>query len=131
MTPYSKYQVERAKNGKGLVHIRCCYSNKYCVMWSKNHWWIVVMVMYLVRACARRWRCSNTPISSRPARDYACLWRLPEPGRSRDTHIWSLHQVTLETRLWERGLQHSRWKRPHKVRLLRQILEAQPKLDMG
>ncbi|RVW19125.1 hypothetical protein CK203_095135 [Vitis vinifera] len=21
-------------------------------------------------------------------------------GRSRDTHVWSLHQVTLETRLW-------------------------------
>ncbi|KAJ9697187.1 hypothetical protein PVL29_009110 [Vitis rotundifolia] len=41
VTPYSKYQVEMAKNGKGLVHIRCCYNNKYWVRWSKNHWWIV------------------------------------------------------------------------------------------
>ncbi|KAL6338355.1 hypothetical protein AAG906_018726 [Vitis piasezkii] len=39
--PYSKYHVEMAKNGKGLVHIRCCYNNKYWVRWSENHWWIV------------------------------------------------------------------------------------------
>ncbi|RVW76452.1 hypothetical protein CK203_056891 [Vitis vinifera] len=32
-----KVQVERAKNGKGLVHIRCCYSNKYCMMAILKH----------------------------------------------------------------------------------------------
>ncbi|GFY94418.1 hypothetical protein Acr_09g0008640 [Actinidia rufa] len=31
VSPYVKYEVEMAKNGKGLVHIRCCYNNKYWV----------------------------------------------------------------------------------------------------
>ena len=158
MIPYSKYQVERAKNGKGLVHIRCCYNNKYWVRWSKNHWWIVagadepdedqsswsctLFEPVYVDGDAQTLRLCHVQLEH-----YACLWRLPppygsclfagsaspdkdlcdvctiidwesllilpklspsraimattsEPGRSRDTHIWSLHQVTLETRLW-------------------------------
>ncbi|CAB4299532.1 unnamed protein product [Prunus armeniaca] len=38
---YSKFHVEMAKGGKGLVHIRCSYNNKYWVRWSENHYWIV------------------------------------------------------------------------------------------
>ncbi|XP_028098184.1 uncharacterized protein LOC114297901 [Camellia sinensis] len=42
VSPYVKFQVELAKSGSGnLVHIRCCYNNKYLVRWSANHWWIV------------------------------------------------------------------------------------------
>ncbi|KAF5956866.1 hypothetical protein HYC85_004091, partial [Camellia sinensis] len=43
-SPYAKFKVEMAKtsNAKGLVHIRCCFNNKYLVRWTPNHWWIVV-----------------------------------------------------------------------------------------
>ncbi|KAM1157379.1 hypothetical protein ACFX1X_028302 [Malus domestica] len=36
---YAKYEVETAKNGgnKGLVHIRCCYNNKYWVSVTGTH----------------------------------------------------------------------------------------------
>ncbi|KAL7195973.1 hypothetical protein ACSBR1_036076 [Camellia fascicularis] len=42
-SPYAKFEVEMAKtsNAKGLVHIRCCFNNKYLVRWTPNHWWIV------------------------------------------------------------------------------------------
>ncbi|ONI21764.1 hypothetical protein PRUPE_2G087400 [Prunus persica] len=38
---YSKFHVEMAKGGTGLVHIRCCYNNKYWVRCSDNYYWIV------------------------------------------------------------------------------------------
>ncbi|KAI8023914.1 hypothetical protein LOK49_LG03G00180 [Camellia lanceoleosa] len=41
---YSKYELEKANtssNGNVLVHIKCCYNNKYFVRWSPNHWWIL------------------------------------------------------------------------------------------
>ncbi|KAI9077515.1 hypothetical protein K1719_040537 [Acacia pycnantha] len=41
VTPYAKFEVEMAKSGNGLVHIRCCYNNKYWVREKKNSWWIV------------------------------------------------------------------------------------------
>ncbi|KAF5956324.1 hypothetical protein HYC85_003549 [Camellia sinensis] len=44
VSPYTKYELEMAKSthyGKGLVHIRCCYNNKYLVRWSPKHNWIV------------------------------------------------------------------------------------------
>ncbi|KAI9114191.1 hypothetical protein K1719_014841 [Acacia pycnantha] len=41
VSPYAKFVVEMAKSGNGLVHIRCCYNNKYWVRWTQNHWWIV------------------------------------------------------------------------------------------
>lgn len=37
---YAKFEVEQAKIGNGLVHIRSVYNNKYWVRWSSNHWWI-------------------------------------------------------------------------------------------
>ncbi|CBI37298.3 uncharacterized protein LOC100251726 [Vitis vinifera] len=90
MTPYSKYHVEMAKNGKGLVHIRCCYNNKYWVRWSENHWWIVagadetdedqslwtctLFEPVYVDGDAQTLRFRHVQLGH-----YACLWRLPPP----------------------------------------------------
>ncbi|KAI9114103.1 hypothetical protein K1719_014753 [Acacia pycnantha] len=41
MSPDVKFEVEMAKSGNGLVHIRCCYNNKYWVRETQNSWWIV------------------------------------------------------------------------------------------
>ncbi|RVW76460.1 hypothetical protein CK203_056871 [Vitis vinifera] len=54
--PYSKYQVERAKNGKGLVHIRCCYKQQ------------------ILDGNAQTLRFLHVQLGH-----YACLWRLPPP----------------------------------------------------
>ncbi|KAF5942395.1 hypothetical protein HYC85_020037 [Camellia sinensis] len=32
VSQYTKYQVEMAKCGNGLVHVRCCYNNKYWIL---------------------------------------------------------------------------------------------------
>lgn len=41
LSPFSKIEVVPAAK-TGLVHIRCCYNNKYwAARSSKNHWWIV------------------------------------------------------------------------------------------
>ncbi|CAI0386428.1 unnamed protein product [Linum tenue] len=37
---YAKFEVKMAKSGDGLVHLKCCYNNKYLVRWSPKHWWI-------------------------------------------------------------------------------------------
>ena len=90
ITPYSKYHVEMAKNGKGLVHIRCCYNNKYWVRWSENHWWIVagadetdedqslwtctLFEPVYVDGDAQTLRFRHVQLGH-----YACLWRLPPP----------------------------------------------------
>ncbi|KAL6337933.1 hypothetical protein AAG906_005398 [Vitis piasezkii] len=90
VTPYSKYQVERAKNGGGLVHIRCCYNNKYWVRWSKNHWWIVAGADEPDEDQSS-WSCTlfepvHVDDDAQTLRfrhvqlgHYACLWRLPPP----------------------------------------------------
>ncbi|XP_022157618.1 uncharacterized protein LOC111024279 [Momordica charantia] len=43
VSPYAKFEVEeaRAKGKRGLVHIRCCYNNKYWVRWSAKSKYIV------------------------------------------------------------------------------------------
>lgn len=40
VSPYAKFEVEMATSGRGLVHVRSCYNNKYWVRWSKNHFHI-------------------------------------------------------------------------------------------
>ncbi|TQD90952.1 hypothetical protein C1H46_023473 [Malus baccata] len=45
VSTYAKFHVEMAKSSgatKGLVHIRCCYNNKYWVRRLQTHNWIVV-----------------------------------------------------------------------------------------
>ncbi|KAK9090505.1 hypothetical protein Sjap_023682 [Stephania japonica] len=39
MSPNAKFEVKRAKCNEKLVHIRCCYNNKYWV--RKSQGWIV------------------------------------------------------------------------------------------
>ncbi|KAM1807805.1 hypothetical protein ACFX15_029874 [Malus domestica] len=44
VSTYAKFHVEMAKSSgatKGLVHIRCCYNNKYWVRRLQTHNWIV------------------------------------------------------------------------------------------
>ncbi|XP_023549484.1 uncharacterized protein LOC111807833 [Cucurbita pepo subsp. pepo] len=43
VNPFAKFEVEKAKekSNKGLVHIRCCYNNKYWVRWSGKSKYIV------------------------------------------------------------------------------------------
>lgn len=43
VNPKAKFEVERASTGTGLVHIRCCYNNKYWVtcQTSRDNIWIV------------------------------------------------------------------------------------------
>ncbi|KAK4275745.1 hypothetical protein QN277_018776 [Acacia crassicarpa] len=41
VSPYVKFEVEMAKIGNGLVHIRCCYNNKYWVRERQDGWWIL------------------------------------------------------------------------------------------
>lgn len=41
VSPYTKLEVEKAKIGKGYVHIRCCYNNKYWVLHSQSNQYIV------------------------------------------------------------------------------------------
>ncbi|KAI8545283.1 hypothetical protein RHMOL_Rhmol07G0029600 [Rhododendron molle] len=36
VSPYVKFEIERAKSNNGFVHIRCCYNNKYWVAKSSS-----------------------------------------------------------------------------------------------
>ncbi|XP_074270460.1 uncharacterized protein LOC141594203 [Silene latifolia] len=38
--PLAQFQVVTAESGHGLVHLKSCYSRKYLVRWSPNHYWI-------------------------------------------------------------------------------------------
>uniref|UniRef100_A0A5B6Z2I7 Agglutinin domain-containing protein n=1 Tax=Davidia involucrata TaxID=16924 RepID=A0A5B6Z2I7_DAVIN len=84
VSPYAKYEVEPAKSGNGLVHIRCCYNNKYWVRWSQNHWWIVAGADE-PEEDQSKWSCTlfkpvyvdATTVRFRHVQlgHYACLWR--------------------------------------------------------
>ncbi|XP_022157621.1 uncharacterized protein LOC111024281 isoform X2 [Momordica charantia] len=41
VSPYTKFEVEYSDLGKGYVHIRCCYNNKYWVRQSSKSSYIV------------------------------------------------------------------------------------------
>lgn len=41
LSPYSKFEVESSKMVSGLVHLRCCYNNKYWGRSSKDNLWII------------------------------------------------------------------------------------------
>ncbi|CAB4299558.1 unnamed protein product [Prunus armeniaca] len=92
---YSKFHVEMAKGGKGLVHIRCSYNNKYWVRWSENHYWIVAGANE-PEEDQSKWSCTLfEPVyvdNKDPAQGvrfrhvqlghYACLWRVAPPKDS-------------------------------------------------
>ncbi|KAI9114210.1 hypothetical protein K1719_014860 [Acacia pycnantha] len=93
VSPYAKFEVEMAKSGNGLVHIRCCYNNKYWVRWTENHWWIVagadepeedqskwsctLFKPIYVDANAKKVRFLHVQL-----KHYACLWRTAAPYAS-------------------------------------------------
>ncbi|XP_038875088.1 uncharacterized protein LOC120067616 [Benincasa hispida] len=41
VSPYTKFEIEKSNIGKGYVHIRCCYNNKYWVLQSQSSHYIV------------------------------------------------------------------------------------------
>ncbi|KAM7503035.1 hypothetical protein LguiB_001939 [Lonicera macranthoides] len=83
VTRYTKYKIEMAKIGGGLVHIKCCYNNKYLVQRSPSQWWIVAGADEPVEDRSR-WSCTlfePVPLDSKTIRfrhvqlgNYACLW---------------------------------------------------------
>ncbi|KAM7472626.1 hypothetical protein LguiA_010809 [Lonicera macranthoides] len=85
LSPYAKYEVEMAKTGDGLVHIKSCYNNKYFVRWSTHHWWIVAGADE-PEEDKSKWSCTLfeiLPMDGKMIRfrhvqlgHYACLWRL-------------------------------------------------------
>lgn len=93
VSPYAKFEVEMAKSGNGLVHLRCCYNNKYWVRWTQNHWWIVagadepqedqsqwsctLFKPISVNAEAKTFRLLHVQLGH-----YACLWRAAAPFES-------------------------------------------------
>ncbi|KAI9077510.1 hypothetical protein K1719_040532 [Acacia pycnantha] len=93
VSPYAKFEVEMAKSGNGLVHIRCCYNNKYWVRWTENHWWIVagadepeedqskwsctLFKPIYIDADAKKVRFLHVQL-----KHYACLWRAAAPYAS-------------------------------------------------
>ncbi|KAI9077499.1 hypothetical protein K1719_040521 [Acacia pycnantha] len=94
VSPYVKFEVERAKGGNGLVHIRCCYNNKYWVRWTQNHWWIVAGADE-PEEDQSKWSCTLFKPIYVDADDtktvrflhvqlghYACLWRIAAPFAS-------------------------------------------------
>ncbi|KAB2625473.1 hypothetical protein D8674_017133 [Pyrus ussuriensis x Pyrus communis] len=96
--PYAKLQVEMAKSSgasKGLVHIRCCYNNKYWVRWSQTHHWIVAGADE-PQEDESKWSCTlfepvyvdehdpaqGVRLRHVQLRNYACLWRTGPPYES-------------------------------------------------
>ena len=67
-----------------------------CCRGRRTRWRPIVMVMHLVRACARRWRCSNTPIVPRPARTLCMLMEA-------STSLWFLFVCRINF-AWQRPL---------------------------
>ncbi|KAM7519471.1 hypothetical protein LguiB_018433 [Lonicera macranthoides] len=79
------YKIEKAKTGRGLVHIKFWYNNKYLVRWSPNHYWIAATADKPEEDKCK-WSCTLfeiLPIDGQTIRfrhvqlgHYACLWRL-------------------------------------------------------
>lgn len=57
LTPFTKYQIEMAKIGNGLVHIKCCYNNKYLVRTTQYSQWIFAGAHEPVEDRSR-WTCT-------------------------------------------------------------------------
>ncbi|KAM7497702.1 hypothetical protein LguiA_022116 [Lonicera macranthoides] len=84
VTPFTKYKTEMAKIGGGLVHIRCCYNNKYLVQRSPSQRWIIAGSDEPVEDMSS-WSCTlfkPVPLDCKTIRfrhvqlgHYACLWR--------------------------------------------------------
>ncbi|KAI9078669.1 hypothetical protein K1719_039418 [Acacia pycnantha] len=93
VSQYAKFEVKKAKSDNGLVHIRCCYNNKYWVRWTQNHWWIVARADE-PEEDQSKWSCTlfkpvYVDADAKTIRflhvqlgKYACLWRIAAPFAS-------------------------------------------------
>ncbi|CAA3023403.1 uncharacterized protein LOC111384706 [Olea europaea var. sylvestris] len=97
VSPYAKYEVERAKSSAntGLVHIRCSYNNKYWRKQSENSLWIAALADESNENHSD-WSCTlfepvyvngqdatqGVRFRSVQNKHYACLWRAAEPYSS-------------------------------------------------
>ncbi|CAN1151279.1 MLP-like protein 423 [Linum perenne] len=54
---YTKFEVRKARSGDGLVHLKCCYNNKYLVRSSATKWWISATANN-VEEDASKWSCT-------------------------------------------------------------------------
>ncbi|XP_028105070.1 uncharacterized protein LOC114304096, partial [Camellia sinensis] len=100
-SPYAKFEVEMAKtssNGKQLVHIRCCFNNKYFVFRTPDDWWIAAGADE-PEEDQSKWSCTLFEVlyvdgAIHPTIEnagqtirlchvqrghYACLWKVPRP----------------------------------------------------
>ncbi|XP_021894265.1 uncharacterized protein LOC110811944 [Carica papaya] len=89
VSPFTKLEVVPAKT-EGLVHLKCCYNNRYLVRWSPNHWWLVGAADEPDEDQSK-WSCTLFKPSSVDNNQqifrflhvqlghYACLWRLAPP----------------------------------------------------
>jgi len=89
VSPYTKLEVEMAKSGGGLVHIRCCYNNKYFVRWQMDHW--IAAGADEPEEDQSKWSCTlfepifvDGDVRFRHVQlgCYACLWRVSPPHDS-------------------------------------------------
>ncbi|XP_008460024.1 uncharacterized protein LOC103498962 [Cucumis melo] len=90
---YAKFQVEKAKMGKGYVHIRSLYNNKYWVRRSPTEFWITANAdepdeNEFTWTCTLFEPipvdgCNNSGLTIRLRHvnlsHYLCLWRIPPP----------------------------------------------------
>ncbi|KAE9444713.1 hypothetical protein C3L33_23389, partial [Rhododendron williamsianum] len=96
VSPYAKFAVEAAKNGQGLVHIRCCYNNKY---WQAGNRRYIAAVGDQPEEDQSKSSCTlfeplyieaaSTGTDAKTVRfrhvqlgNYACLWRAAAPHES-------------------------------------------------
>ncbi|KAL7170604.1 hypothetical protein ACSBR2_035476 [Camellia fascicularis] len=103
-SPYAKLEMEMAKtsnNVKRLMHIKCCFNNKYLVRESEDKWWIVAEADELEEDQSK-WSCTLFEVlfldgAIHPSMEnvnkkirfchvqlghYACLWRAAAPHNS-------------------------------------------------
>ncbi|CAN0925575.1 hypothetical protein LINGRAHAP2_LOCUS34841 [Linum grandiflorum] len=86
---YAKFEVKKAKFGDGLVHLKCCYNNKYLVRSSSTKWWICAAADAVVED-ESKWSCTLfKPVYANDGggvrfwhvqlRHYICLFRSGPP----------------------------------------------------
>ncbi|KAL6551997.1 hypothetical protein OROGR_008151 [Orobanche gracilis] len=88
-SPFTSFQIEPARCGNGLVHIKNCHNNKYFVRWSSTHWWMAAIADAPLENSSQ-WNCTLfRPIQNSQDNTiqfvhvqlghYICLWRAAAP----------------------------------------------------
>ncbi|KAF7135632.1 hypothetical protein RHSIM_Rhsim08G0035600 [Rhododendron simsii] len=58
VSPYAKFEIERAKNENVFVHIRCCYNNKYWVAASSRSPYFILAAADEPNEDQSQWSCT-------------------------------------------------------------------------